>query len=71
MRNTVKRKFMKIWRTIGYYGRYTVALIITEINGKDKVLQQSNQCFKLSEIKEADKLAAILNERDGFTELYE
>ena len=56
---------------MGYYGRYTVALIITEINGRDKVLEHSNKWFKFSEIKEADKLATILNERDGFKELYE
>lgn len=62
---------MKIWRTIGYYGRYTVALIIPEINGRDKVIEHSNKWFKLSEIKEADKLATILNERDGFKELYD
>ncbi len=40
------------------YGRYTVALVKPEINGRDKVVEHSNKCVGFSEIKEADKLAA-------------
>lgn len=42
-----------------------------EINGRDKVVEHSNKWFGFSEIKEADKLAAQLNERDGLKELYD
>lgn len=42
-----------------------------EINGRDKVVEYSNKWFGFSEMKEADKLAAQLNERDGLKELYD
>lgn len=32
----------KVWRVIGCYGRYTVALVKPEINGRDKVVEYSN-----------------------------
>ena len=61
----------KVWRVIGCYGRYTAALVKPEINGRDKVVEHSNKWFGFSKLKEADKLAAQLNERDGLKELYD
>lgn len=61
----------KVWRVIEYYGSHTVALVKPEINGRDKVVEHSNKWFGFSEIKEADKLVAQLNERDGLKELYD
>lgn len=61
----------KVWRVIGSYGSYTVALVKPEINGRVKVVEYSNKWFGFSEIKEADKLAAQLNKRDGLKELYD
>lgn len=61
----------KVWRVILCYGRYTVALVKAEINGRDKVFEYSNKWFGFSEMKESDKLAAQLNERDGLKELYD
>lgn len=61
----------KVWRVIEYYGSHTVALVKPEINGRDKVVEYSNKWFVFSEMKEADKLAAQLNERDGLKELYD
>ena len=58
-------------RVSGCDGRYTVALVKPEINGRDKVVELSNKWFGFSEMKEADKLAAQLNERDGLKELYD
>lgn len=61
----------RVWRVIGSYGNYTVALVIPEINGRDKVVEYSNKWFGFSEIKEADNLATQLNKRDGLKELYD
>lgn len=60
----------RVWRVIGSYGSYTVALVIPEINGRDKVIEHSNEWFGFSEMSKADKLAIQLNERDGLKELY-
>ena len=59
----------KVWRVVGSYGRYTVALVIPEINGRDKIIEHSNKWFGFSEMNNADKLAAHLNERDGLSEI--
>ena len=60
----------RVWRVIGCYGNYTVALVIPEINGRDKIIEHSKKWFGFSEMDKADKLAAQLNERDGFYEIY-
>lgn len=52
------------------YRNYTVALVIPEINGRDKIIEHSKKWFGFSEMDKADKLAAQLNERDGFYEIY-
>ena len=33
---------LKVWRVIGSYGSYTVALVKPEINGRNKVVEHSN-----------------------------
>lgn len=60
----------RVWRVVGSYGRYTVALVIPEINGRDKIIEHSKKWFGFSEMDKADKLAAQLNERDGIYEIY-
>lgn len=65
----MKEKFL-VWRVCGSYGFYTVNLVRPDVNGNYRTVKHTDEWFQFSQIKNAEKLAATLNKRDGLKELY-
>lgn len=53
-----------VWEVCAHYGMYIVCLVRPEVNDR-KIIKYTDKTFGFSQIKDAEKLAAALNERDG------